>query len=95
MDNKLLILDYSSKDFDQQRLLLPDTNYESVMYVCRNHSSQDLDDTCDRLNLTDDFSEWLWSHPEHEGNSTPVPVLIQQPRKILTQLRKKVGYYDE
>jgi hypothetical protein len=37
----------------------------------------------------------LWSHPEEGGDSTPSPVLIQQDRTKLTDLRNKVGYTDD
>ena len=94
MNDRILIVDYNSKDFSTWKIFLPYTKFESVVYVCRDKTSDWLNTTCDALNVEDADSEWLWSHPEHEGDSTPVPVLIQQPRKKLEELRKKVGYYE-
>lgn len=94
-NNKILIVDYSPKDFNTWRIFLRYTNYESIVFTCKDVSSDWLNSMCDELNQQDDYSEWLWSHPEHEGDSTPVPVLIQQPKTILEDLRKKVGYYDD
>ena len=32
--------------------------------------------------------EWLYSHPQYGGHSTPVGVLIQQDLETLTKARK-------
>ena len=40
----------------------------------------------DRMNATREGEEWLWSNPMN-GNSTPVPVLIQQCERTLNRAR--------
>ena len=40
----------------------------------------------DRMNATRQGEEWLWSNPMN-GNSTPVPVLIQQCERTLNRAR--------
>lgn len=39
----------------------------------------------------DKINEWLWSHPAFKGYSSPVPILIQQNRQYLAEMRTK--YY--
>jgi len=34
--------------------------------------------------------EWLWSHPRYGGESTPLPVLIQQDRAELKAIRNRL-----
>lgn len=47
------------------------------------------------LNLEDPRNEWLWSHPQYGGLSTPQPCLIQQPRQRLQELRAKSNIYSD
>ena len=42
---------------------------------------------CSKLDANDTENEWLWSHPDFGGRSTPIPVLIQQDRAQLARLR--------
>lgn len=44
-----------------------------------------------RMNDTRPHEEWLYSHPQYKGFSTPVPVLIQQNLEVLTKARKQNG----
>jgi len=37
----------------------------------------------------------FWSHPSEGDQNTEVPVVIVQDRKLLTDLRKKIGFEDE
>ena len=37
----------------------------------------------------DKQNEWLWSHPRYLNNSAPVPILIQQNRQYLNEMRTK------
>ncbi len=41
---------------------------------------------CKRLDSDAEY-EWLWSHPRYKNNSTPAPVLIQQDRRTLNDIR--------
>jgi hypothetical protein len=38
----------------------------------------------------DPVTEWLWSEPSYGPMATPVPVLIQQDRRRLTELRNRL-----
>ena len=96
MSDKILIVPYAESEFSTWRLFLHYTGFESVVYTFpADITSGYLENLCDALNETDTESEWLWSHPEQGGDSTPTPVLIQQERAKLEKLRHKVGYYDE
>jgi hypothetical protein len=44
------------------------------------------------FDYTDAECEWLYSYPGYGDFATPVSVLIQQPRKVLADLRQKLGY---
>ena len=37
----------------------------------------------------DQLNEWLWSHPRYLNHSAPVPILIQQNRQYLAEMRGK------
>lgn len=62
--------------------------YQAVVHLS-DHNSRQLKKLSDNFNNTRDHEEWLWSHPKYKGYSTPVPVLIQQDRKLLEMARKK------
>jgi hypothetical protein len=66
--------------------LLPLGDLDARVYVCRVPK-----DTLEALAFAFDHGEceWLWSYPGHEKFSTPVPVLIQQNRQQLNQLRSQ------
>lgn len=70
-------------------------NYEAFVYKCEGKDSNWLNETCDIMSVRYSNSEWLWSHPEKGGDSTPIPVIIQQDKKRLEDLREKTGYTDE
>lgn len=98
MSDRILTVEYSPVDFDTWRTIFKHTTKSFDCYVYTfdtDTTSEWLETKCDALNLEDEFSEWLWSHPEQGGDSTPVPVLIQQVAEKLENLRHKVGYYDE
>ena len=38
---------------------------------------------------SDKENEWLWSHPRFLNHSAPVPILIQQNRQYLAEMRTK------
>jgi len=73
------------------------SKYEACVYKFPEANPQWLINKCEELNAAQEHSEWLWSHPEADSGdntSTHIPVLIQQDREKLTELRKKVGYTD-
>lgn len=49
----------------------------------------------DQLNDQDPVCEWLWSHPKYKNYSAPVPIIIQQPRAKLEELRRKNIQLDD
>ncbi len=95
MSDKILVVDYSDTDFKTFAKLFGHTEHEAFVYKCLGRSSEWLNKKCDHLNVLLNHCEWLWSHPEHEGDSTPIPVIIQQDKENLEKLREKQGYFDE
>lgn len=72
---------------------------DCFVYVCDNKSPEWLETKVQELQSVDKYkeSEWLYSTPDDddEGNATPVPVIIQQRKAQLQQLREQVGYNDK
>ena len=95
MADNILFVDYTDSTFNTWRLFLKGTKFEAVVFKCPEKSSEWLNKKCDQLNAEQTTYEWLWSHPEHGGDSTHIPVLIQQMRQQLEELREKIGYEDE
>ena len=65
-------------------------------YVARIHihihaSGRQLCNIHHRMNKLRPHEEWLYSHPQYKGFSTPVPVLIQQNLEVLTKARNSNG----
>lgn len=48
-----------------------------------------------QLNERHTESEWLYSHPRYKKFSTPIPVLIQQDRRLLAKIREKLSRADK
>ncbi len=95
MADTILFVEYAESDFNTWRLFLKHTKFEATVFKCPEKSSDWLNNKCDQLNASQTDYEWLWSHPEHGGDSTHIPVLIQQNREQLEVLRDKMGYEDE
>ncbi len=94
MKETILFIDYSDVTINTWQMFLGATHFEAFVYKCPDKSSKWLTDKCAELNKKHTKYEWLWSHPEHGGDSTPIPVLIQQDRELLTKSREQVGYED-
>ncbi len=70
-------------------------SFEARVYIIKNITPRRLKKLCKQLDTEDQIDEWLWSHPRYKNNSTPVPVLIQQNRSRLMEIRKKLpGFYQ-
>jgi len=95
MADNILFLDYNEPELATWSSLFHSSKYEAFVYKCPGKSSDWLNSKCDQLNQTDQKSEWLWSHPTEGGDSTPIPVLIQQDKVQLAELREKLGYEDD
>jgi len=67
---------------------------EAYVYTAEGYDSEYLENLTEQYNALDDGCEYLWSHPSHGGDSTPIPVIIQQDRATLTDLRLRVGYEE-
>lgn len=68
---------------------LPLGDYQARVYVC-DLTEKDLETLCDQLDQ-DLVDEWLFSCPGYGPWATPVPVLIQQDRKRLEDLRHAIN----
>ena len=73
-------------------------NTDCFVYVCEGKSPAWLEAKVKQLQSVDRWqdTEWLYSTPDDddEGNATPVPVIIQQRKAQLAQLREQVGYNE-
>ena len=67
----------------------PLDDYVARMWIHRNASGRTLRNIHNRLNDVRTHEEWLYSHPQYGGHSTPVPVLIQQDLAILNNARQR------
>lgn len=68
--------------------ILPLQHYEARMYVFTGSDSE-LQAVAKQLDHGED--EWLYSFPGYGDYATPVPVLIQQNRRRLQELRDKLN----
>jgi hypothetical protein len=69
--------------------VLPLGDFEARMY-CVELSPSELEALSEKLNASDADNEWLFSYPEYGDFATPIPVLIQQNRKKLNDLRENL-----
>jgi len=67
--------------------ITPLGDYVARMWIHKNASGRTLCNIHNRLNNSRPHEEWLYSHKQYGGFSTPVPVLIQQDLQILTKAR--------
>tara|TARA_Y100000401_G_C8204849_1_gene165460 strand:+ start:207 stop:608 length:402 start_codon:yes stop_codon:yes gene_type:complete len=67
----------------------PLDDYVARMWIHKNASGRTLRNIHNRLNDVRTHEEWLYSHPQYGGHSTPVPVLIQQDLAILNNARQR------
>ena len=71
---------------------------DCFVYVCEHKSVEWLSATVEQMDALYPTQEWLYSTPDDDDGSdtcTPVPVLIQQRKAQLTELRNKIGYEDD
>lgn len=90
--DKILIWENHENCVNTTINIFPKTKFEAFVYTMREKTPKQLQKLCDVLNSTYTHSEFLWSHPEEGGDSTHLPVLIQQDRTKLEELRQAVGY---
>ena len=82
--------------FDKDILELNEQNWSLKQWDAIVYTSQlsvdDLDEFCEKQNESQNTCEYLWSHPDYTkgGNrQTHCPVIIQQDRAQLTELRRR------
>ena len=78
------------QDWRGEHNIQPLDDYVARMWIHRNASGRTLCNIHHRLNDERTHEEWLYSHKQYGGHSTPVPVLIQQDRKTLEKARDAV-----
>jgi len=81
--------------FDPDMLTLMEMNWniepwEVILYVVSDLTLDEIDDFVARRNDSQEKCEYLWSHPLYSkgrNNQAPVPIIIQQDRERLMELR--------
>ena len=66
---------------------------QAIVYICENYNRRRLKKLHKKLD-TGEY-EMLWSEPTNGPNASPIPVIIQQDKRKLFNLRFDTGYYDE
>ena len=92
-DNILFIEGGSDKCFGTYANIYKASTKEAFVFIM-DKTSEELDAICQKYEKIYKHVEFLWSHPEQEGDSTPKPVIIIQEKARLQQLREKVGYEE-
>jgi hypothetical protein len=92
MKEKILFLDWSDTTYLTWTKLFQSTKYEAFVFKCNEKSVEWLEAITQNLNDLEDGNEYLWSHPEEGGESTPVPVVICQDEQMLNELREKLDH---
>lgn len=64
----------------------PLDEYQARVWLM-NYPNAVIEAMAEELNSLDQENEWLFSYPGYGEYATPVPVLIQQNRKTLEELR--------
>jgi len=64
-------------------------DYVARIHIHTHASGRQLCNLHRTMNIQRPHEEWLYSHPQYKGHSTPVPVLIQQNLEILTKAREQ------
>jgi len=65
-------------------------DWDAIVYVVEDLTLDEIDDIVAHRNDSQKKCEYLWSHPtftKGANNQTPKPVIIQQDRKRLMELR--------
>ena len=86
-------------EFDTELLSLIEQNWDiepwdAVVYVVKDLTLDEIDDIVAHRNESQKKCEYLWSHPSYtkgKNNQTPWPVIIQQDRVRLTELRNALS----
>jgi hypothetical protein len=69
---------------------LPIGDYAARMYILSAPDAT-VEALAQGFDYADTECEWLYSYPGYGEFATPVSVLIQQPRRVLNELRQKLS----
>lgn len=67
---------------------------QAIIYICKGYNRRRLKKLCKKIS-TSEIYEWLWSEPTHGDYASPLPILIQQDKRKLFDLRFDTGFYDD
>jgi hypothetical protein len=98
MKDNILVWEHPENCFKTIKGLYTVSGYEAFVYVFKDSTPETMELLAEQLNREQKADEWLWSHPDADsgdGNSTPMPCLIQQNRARLEKLREQIGYTDD
>ena len=71
-------------------------SWDAIVYTASGKTVDELDLFVEDRNNKQSICEYLWSHPTHTkggNNQSPYPIIIQQDRRFLNELRKKKWKY--
>ena len=91
-DNILFIEGGGERCYGTWSYIYKSSNKEAFVFIEKGKNSEELNAICEKYEKIYKHVEWLWSHPDEGGDSTPVPVIIIQDKSRLQTLREKVGY---
>jgi len=94
---------WSKKYWSQQRIDIVDWTGEILAlddYVARVYkhplaSARQLKKMMNLFNEQREDEEWLYSHPQYGGHSTPIGVLIQQDYALLNSIRSSMRNHNK
>ena len=67
---------------------------QAIVYICEKYNRRRLKKLHKKIDIDPKY-EWLWSEPTVGPNGAPIPILIQQDKRKLFDLRFDTGYYDD
>ena len=94
-DNILFIEGGGERCYGTWSYIYKSSNKEAFVFIEKGKNSEELNAICEKYEKIYKHVEWLWSHPDEGGDSTPVPVIIIQDKSRLQTLREKIGYEED
>lgn len=76
---------------DWNGTILPLGKYVARIYQYPGATDAELEKLMKEFNQTREEEEWLYSHPQWGGKSTPMPCLIQQDYDVLAKARDSIN----
>lgn len=94
-DNILFIENGGNKCYGTWSYIYKASNKEAFVFIEKDKTPKELDEICEKYEKIYKHVQWLWSHPDEGGDSTPVPTIIIQDKARLQTLREKIGYEED